>query len=543
MSELRDGWSEVSLGDVVRLRGEKATPATVPHIPFLGLEDVEAHTSRVIKYVPTTDVRSAGARFSAGEILYSRLRPYLNKVVTAELEGLASAEFLVLQPEIDIQGEFIRRRIMAEDFLAFAALLDRGDRPRVNFEQIAEFPIWLPPAPEQRRIVAKLDALLAGVARARKELDRVPILIAHHKQALLAAAFSGNLTREWREERSIDTPVEPRRPDELKKKFAGNDDDDFTPPYEVPESWRWLRLPELGGLDRGKSKHRPRNDPRLFGGMHPFVQTGEVRAADRFLRDYSQTYSEFGLAQSRLWPIGTVCITIAANIAETAILAIEACFPDSVVGFNSDEERTSPDYVEFFLRTARADLSRFAPATAQKNINLDILGRVRVPTAPLLEQAEILGRLEIGYAWLDAVALEHANSAKLLPKLEQAILARAFRGELVTQDPADEPASVLLERIRAERAAGGADTQQRKPRGPKPPRAPEEKAAMTKSRFDPDVKEQPYLAALLTKDEGGADVEALFRRADLPVADFYKQLAWEIAAGHVRDGGEMLEAA
>jgi type I restriction enzyme, S subunit len=132
----------------------------------------------------------------------------------------------------------------------------------------------------------------------------------------------------------------------------------------------------------------------LFGGPYPFIQTGEVRAANRFLTSFTETYSEFGLSQSRLWPKGTVCITIAANIAETAILAIDACFPDSVVGFTADDERTTPSYVEFFLRTARDELAAFAPATAQKNINLDILSRIRLPIAPLDEQGEIVDRIE-----------------------------------------------------------------------------------------------------------------------------------------------------
>ncbi|WP_176377474.1 restriction endonuclease subunit S, partial [Escherichia coli] len=106
---------------------------------------------------------------------------------------------------------------------------------------------------------------------------------------------------------------------------------------------------QLGELNRGKSKHRPRNDPSLYGGDYPFVQTGDVRAADGLLTNYKQTYSKKGLAQSRLWPKGTLCITIAANIAETAILGIDACFPDSVVGFIPQNENISVEYIEFFF--------------------------------------------------------------------------------------------------------------------------------------------------------------------------------------------------
>src|SRR3569623_376107 len=101
----------------------------------------------------------------------------------------------------------------------------------------------------------------------------------------------------------------------------------------LPKGWRLLTLRELGTVERGRSRHRPRNDPSLYGGPYPFVQTGDIKAAGLRLHEYSQTYNEVGLAQSRLWPAGILCITIAANICDTAILGIPACFPDSIVGF------------------------------------------------------------------------------------------------------------------------------------------------------------------------------------------------------------------
>ena len=98
-------------------------------------------------------------------------------------------------------------------------------------------------------------------------------------------------------------------------------------------SWDYVTLDKLGSISRGKSKHRPRNDKTLFGGKYPFIQTADVKAAGLYLTEYTETYSDKGLAQSKLWPTGTLCITIAANIADTTILGIDACFPDSVMGF------------------------------------------------------------------------------------------------------------------------------------------------------------------------------------------------------------------
>jgi type I restriction enzyme, S subunit len=518
MSALPNGWIQTTLGEVVRLRGEKAIPGTVPHLPFLGLEDVEAHTSRIIKYAQATDVRSAGARFSAGEILYSRLRPYLNKVVTAEVEGLASGEFLVLQPEIDIQSEFIRRRIMAGDFLAFAALLDRGDRPRVNFEQIAEFKILLPPTSEQRRIIAKLEQLLGSVAQARKDFNRIPILISQYKRSILTVAFSGDLTREWRGERGLPDPsVE--TVEKIISDIRYGTAQKCTP---EPHGVAVLRIPNVasGRIDLTDLKYTdlPKKDLerlKIVAGDILIVRSNG--SVDLLGRPALVSEREAGLA-----------------------------FAGYLIRIRPNARRVLPEYLSLMLQApqTRALIERGARSTAGvHNINGAELSALPVLAPTLSEQQEVVDRLNDAFRWLDAVAVEHARAAQLLPKLEQAILAKAFRGELVPQDPYDEPASVLLERIRAKRAAENENPRTRKVRGPNLPRAPEEKAAMTKSRFDPDVKDQPYLAKLIEKEGGKTGVDALFGRADLPVADFFKQLAWEVAVGHVRDTGELLEAA
>jgi type I restriction enzyme S subunit len=145
-------------------------------------------------------------------------------------------------------------------------------------------------------------------------------------------------------------------------------------PFELPKGWEWVRLGEAGILERGKSKHRPRNDKKLFNnGKYPFIQTGDVSNAKKnqgLIKYPSVFYNEYGLLQSKLWKKGTLCITIAANIAETGFLDFEACFPDSIVGFTAVHETLLLNYVQYFIENARDDLERFAPSTAQKNINI-----------------------------------------------------------------------------------------------------------------------------------------------------------------------------
>lgn len=143
--------------------------------------------------------------------------------------------------------------------------------------------------------------------------------------------------------------------------------------YGLPEA----TLPELGKFGRGVSKHRPRNDPRLLDGEYPLVQTGDVANASLYITSYNSTYSELGLKQSKMWSKGTLCITIAANIAKTAILEFDACFPDSVVGFIANE-KTNNIFIHYWFSFFQAILESQAPESAQKNINLKILSELKV---------------------------------------------------------------------------------------------------------------------------------------------------------------------
>ena len=159
----------------------------------------------------------------------------------------------------------------------------------------------------------------------------------------------------------------------IKARFVEMFGDPVSNSYDLPEA----TLPDLGKFGRGVSKHRPRNDIKLLGGKYPLIQTGDVANAGLYITSYSNTYSELGLKQSKMWDKGTLCITIAANIAKTAILEFDACFPDSVVGFTANE-RTNNIFIHYWFSFFQAILESQAPESAQKNINLKILSELKV---------------------------------------------------------------------------------------------------------------------------------------------------------------------
>jgi type I restriction enzyme S subunit len=145
-----------------------------------------------------------------------------------------------------------------------------------------------------------------------------------------------------------------------------------------------LTIDDLGKLGRGRSRNRPRDDKSLYGGIYPFIQTGDVKNAPFYITSYSQTYNEKGLAQSKLWKRGTLCITIAANIADTAILAIDACFPDSILGFIPYKDKSDVKFVKYCFDVYKTTLEAISKGTTQDNLSLDKLRKIkfRIPLHP-----------------------------------------------------------------------------------------------------------------------------------------------------------------
>lgn len=210
----------------------------------------------------------------------------------------------------------------------------------IYLKQLSNLSIILPPLDEQRKIAAVLDKVSDLIAKRRQQLYKLDEFV--------------------------------------KAKFV----EMFGDPVSNSLNFPLLSLPQLGEFGRGVSKHRPRNAPELLGGKYPLIQTGEVANSELYISSYENTYSEFGFKQSKMWKSGTLCITIAANIAKTAILAFDACFPDSVVGFVANE-KTNNIFIHYWFGFFQQILEAQAPESAQKNINLKILSELEVIVPPI----------------------------------------------------------------------------------------------------------------------------------------------------------------
>ncbi|MCA6423885.1 MAG: restriction endonuclease subunit S [Flavobacterium sp.] len=299
----------------------------------------------------------------------------------------------VLKPKMVVLSKFLYYSLFT------IKIEDKGYARHFQLLEKELFP--LPPKKIQLAIVSKIEELFSELDKGIEILCTAQQQLKTYRQAVLKWAFEGRFTNENMKD------------------------------GELPGGWKRIELSHVCEIKRGKSKHRPRNEPMLYGGIYPFIQTGDIRnSSGRFINSYTQTYSELGLKQSKLWPKGTLCITIAANIGETAILGFNACFPDSVVGLLSNEKVLLTQYTNYYFISFKQKLEELAPATAQKNINVDILEKVLIPLAPIHEQYKIIEAIENRLSVADKMEESIIQSLQQSEALKQSILKKAFEGKL-----------------------------------------------------------------------------------------------------------------
>ena len=259
-----------------------------------------------------------------------------------------------------IVGIEIKNNSVKQDFLYYFLLstktnvnnLGRGvAQNNINLSILRDFLIPLPSLAEQKQIASVLDKATGLITLRKQQLEKMDLLI--------------------------------------KSKFI----EMFGDPITNPMNWKISQLRMLGDLNRGISKHRPRNASQLLGGIYPLIQTGEVANSDIYITEYKSTYSEIGLKQSKMWTKNTLCITIAANIAKTGILSFDACFPDSIVGFIPNN-KTNVIFIHYWFSFFQQILESQAPESAQKNINLQILRDLAVITPPIPLQQQFADFVE-----------------------------------------------------------------------------------------------------------------------------------------------------
>jgi type I restriction enzyme S subunit len=261
----------------------------------------------------------------------------------------------------------------------------------LEFDAYKTIEVPVPPLAEQKRIVAILDEAFEGIAKATENSERNLANARELFDTQLAALID-------------------QKSDSLEHRFL---------------------MDQCLEFGRGKSKHRPRNDPKLYDGSYPFIQTGDIADAQHIIATYSQSYNELGLAQSKLWPKGTVCIAIVgATIGESGILGFDACFPDSVIGMIANPSKTTPDYLQYLLRAYKTVIKSKGVGSARENINLGTFERQRFPFPALDKQHKIVKTLREMATYTDQMANLQRAKISSLDVLGKSTLDHIFSGRL-----------------------------------------------------------------------------------------------------------------
>ncbi len=408
MSGLPQGWQGKALGDVCNLIGG-GTPSKKNEdfyrgeIPWATVRDMNSDVITKTEFRITEDAvkNSSTNIIIAGNVVIAT-RVGLGKVCLVNQNTAINQDLRGIVP---LSSDVLTVRFLYWWLKSIAHLIEKEGTGAtvkgVKLPFVKSLQIPLPPLPEQKRIVAILDEAFAGITKAIANTER-------------------NLAN-------------------IRELFESYLNNVFT---QKGEGWVEKTLKDVSmDFGRGKSKHRPRNDPKLYGGPYPFIQTGDVRNSNHLISSFTQTYNETGLAQSKLWSKGTICITIAANIAETGILDFDACFPDSVIGVVVDEKQTTNTFVEFLLQSVKSRIKAKGKGSAQDNINLGTFEKEVFSFPPLDEQKRIVKSLDALAKKTQHLEAIYQKKLKALAELKQSLLQKAFTGDL-TADTIEQQANI-----------------------------------------------------------------------------------------------------
>lgn len=475
---LPEGWEVARADDLCEVVQSGGTPKhgfTKEGVPFLKVYNLVeqkvdfAHRPQFVS--PSVHNGELSKSVSKpGDVLMNIVGPPLGKIAVVPNdypEWNINQAIALFRPSEATSTSWIYHYLRGGDSLRGILRETRGIAGQVNISlsQCRAFNIPVAPLAEQRRIVAKLDALTGRLARARAELGRVPVLAEHGHLSILREGVRGNLTADWRAASGggsvsdllarVPAPQQGRGGRDATDKIvpgvaALSVNDPRTP---LPDGWAWVPLLRIAKQETGHTPSRSR--PEYWDGGVPWIGIRDAGANHgKTIQETAQTISEAGLANSsaRLLPEGTVCLSRTASVGYVTIMGRPMATSQDFATWTCTEALV-PEYLMYALMAEGDEIRRFGMGSTHTTIYFPEVRAFHIALPPVDEQKEIVTRIRAALARTDRLEAEAARARALLDRLEAAILARAFRGELVPQDPADEPATALLARIRAQRAA------------------------------------------------------------------------------------------
>ena len=402
-----EGWTTRLFADVADFNAGR-TPARATAEYWMGVDDgvpwvsisdmtefgVVSHSKERITNVAFEQV-FRGKVVPAGTLLMS-FKLTIGRVATLGIDACHNEAIISIFPREGVDQRYLGYFLAQVDYDSLQDRQIKGNT--LNREKINRIQVSLPPLTGQSYIADALDL----VRRAIGLHDRLLTLAHDLKRTAMRTLFTRGLRGEAQKETEIG---------------------------QVPESWKISTLGEIARLERGRFMHRPRNEPRFYGGKTPFVQTGDVVRSGGQIREFSQTLNQDGVAISRVFPAGTILITIAANIGFTGILQFDSACPDSLIAI-TPSQAVGVEFLEYFLQTQQSEMDRLAPKGTQKNINIQFLTPWPIVISPLDEQSEIVAILNA----IDRKIDLHRKKRSVLDELFKALLHKLMTGDIRVVD-------------------------------------------------------------------------------------------------------------
>lgn len=425
MSNLPHTWLNCRLGDIIDYgTTQKVEPINISDDAWvLELEDIEKDTSKILQRLTFSQRKSKSTknRFVAGNILYGKLRPYLNKVARADKDGYCTTEIIPLNPPEWLDGRYLFYWLKHPIFLSYVMAVSHGlNMPRLGTEAGREAPFIFAPIKEQKCIANKLDNILARVDACRERLDRIPAILKRFRQAVLAAATSGKLTEEWRNEKKIE------------------------------QKWIATDIQSIAKVGTGSTPLRSNSNFYSAIGT-PWITSSATTKSLVYSAKEFVTEAAIAAHRLKIYPTGTLLVAMygeGKTRGQVTELRIAATINQACAAIVVDETQVNRAFIKLALQTNYLKMRSLAEGGNQPNLNLSKIKEFPLFLPELEEQTEIVRRVEELFAYADRIEARYQATRARIEKLTPAVLAKAFRGELVPQDPNDEPASMLLERIR-----------------------------------------------------------------------------------------------
>jgi type I restriction enzyme S subunit len=431
-----------TIGDLIEPRREKAVPSQHPNLSYVGLEHIESHSTRLVGSVPATQMRSTAKRFYSGDVLYSRLRPYLNKVWRADRDGLCSSEFIVMPGNDEIDSNFLRYRLNSSDFVRFANSLNAGDRPRVDFDQISSFILPNFSLAVQRTAVAEIEKQFTRLEAGVAALWRVQANLKRYRAAVLKAACEGRLVPTEAElakaeNRKFETGEEllarilyvRRQRWQGRGKYKEPAAPDTTNLAPLPEEWKWASVEQLGDVQLGRQR-----SPKNVSKNYPTKYIRAANITERGLNLSDILEMEFSPAERERFALrdGDIVLSEAsgspAQVGKPAVWREEiplCCFQNTVLRLRPAVVGSKFVVVAFQHCYVNGVFAKVAGGVGN-HLGAEKFSAIPFPLPPLAEQMRIVAEVERRLSILreiDAMVRANLNRAT---RLRQAILQQAF---------------------------------------------------------------------------------------------------------------------